>query len=142
MPSLAAWMPWATADYSPESAVQWMREARAAGSHAFVIRDSDAHVVGTCGLQHADIANRCIQLGYWLGESYTGRSYATRAARLVVAHAVGALALHRVEIIVSVHNRPSQRVAERLGARREATLAERLDAGGTWHDAFLYALTA
>jgi RimJ/RimL family protein N-acetyltransferase len=99
-------------------------------------------VVGTCGLLQADVPNQCIQLGYWIGKNHTGRGYSTRAARLVIEHALGDLAFHRVEIIVSVQNRPSQRVAERLGARLEATLTERLDVRGSWHDAFLYALVA
>jgi RimJ/RimL family protein N-acetyltransferase len=135
-------MPWATPDYSADNAQQWMNAARAAGQHSFVIRDPDGTVVGICGLVNADAPNRCIQLGYWTGENHTGRGYATRAARLVIGHALGDLEFHRVEILVSVQNRPSQRVAERLGGRLEATLTERLDVRGSWHDAFLYAVVA
>ena len=138
--SLSAWMPWATPDYSAESARQWMDDARNAGRHPFLIVDSDGLVVGSCGLQFADPVNRCVQLGYWVGAAHTGRGYATRASRLAVAHAFDDLDFHRVEILASVHNRPSQRVAERLRARLEATLTERLEVRGDWHDARLYAL--
>jgi len=140
--TLAVWMPWATPDYSVDSARQWMNEAGAAGRHSFLIRDPEGTVVGTCGLPRADVPNRCIELGYWVGKNHTGRGHATRAARLVIGHALDDLEFHRVEIIVSVQNRPSQRVAERLGARLEATLTERLDVRGSWHDAFLYAVVA
>lgn len=140
--TLMAWMPWANEDYSAESALEWMSEARAAGRHSFLICDAQGTVMGVCGLQQADVSNRCIQLGYWLGQAYTGRGYATRAARLAVNYALGELELHRVEILVSAHNQPSQRVAERLGGRLEATLKERLHVGGDWQDALLYAITA
>jgi ribosomal-protein-serine acetyltransferase len=140
--TLVEWMPWADADYSAVSALEWMREAKAPGRHAFLVCDRRGTVMGTCGLQQADLQSRCIQLGYWLGQSYTGRGYATRAARLAIDHAFGDLDFHRVEILVSVHNQRSRRVAERLGARLEATLTERLQVRGAWHDALLYACVA
>ena len=140
--TLVEWMPWASAGYSANSALQWIREAKAAGRHAFLICDQHGTAMGTCGLQQADLLNRCIQLGYWLGQSYSGRGYATRAARLAIDHAFGDLDFHRVEILVSVHNQKSRRVAERLGARLEATLTERLQVRGAWHDALLYACVA
>jgi RimJ/RimL family protein N-acetyltransferase len=138
--TLRPWMPWATPAYSAATAVHWMTTAVTSGQQPFVIRDRSGAIVGACGLQQADLANRCIQLGYWLGTAHTGRGYMTRAARLVIAHALGELAYHRVEILISVENRRSQRVAERLGAHLEATLSERIDVAGAWHDAHLYAI--
>lgn len=138
--TLTPWMPWATPAYSAETAVHWMTTSRAGGQQPFVIRDRDGVIVGACGLQQSDVANRCIQLGYWLATAHTGHGYMTRAARLVTEHALGDLGYHRVEILISVENGRSQRVAERLGARLEATLTERIDVGGAWHDAHLYAI--
>jgi ribosomal-protein-serine acetyltransferase len=140
--TLSEWLPWATPDYSAVTALDWIRASRAAGNHSFVIRDPRGVIVGTCGLQAADEANRCIQLGYWVGRTHGGRGYATRGARLVIDHAFVTLEMHRIEILVSVHNEPSQRVAERLGARREATLRQRLLVRGEWHDAHLYSVIA
>jgi ribosomal-protein-serine acetyltransferase len=140
--TLAQWMPWATADYSTASALGWMKDGRVTGQRPLLIRDPVGAIVGVCGLQQADVPNRCIQLGYWLGSDYTGRGYATRAARLVIAHALADLEFHRVEILVSVHNHRSRRVIERLDAQLEATLRERIDVRGEWHDALLYAVVA
>ncbi len=140
LPTLRAWMPWATPEYSADTALEWMDGARAAGRYPFVILDPGGDVVGSCGLQNPDLANGCVQLGYWVGAAHTGHGYATRASRLAAAHAFDPLGFHRVEILVSVHNDRSRRVAERLGARLEATLAERLDVRGQWHDAWLYVL--
>jgi RimJ/RimL family protein N-acetyltransferase len=51
--TLSAWMPWATPDYSAESALEWMVDARVAGRCPFVIVDPAGNVVGSCGLQNA-----------------------------------------------------------------------------------------
>jgi ribosomal-protein-serine acetyltransferase len=140
--TLSEWLPWATPDYSAVTARDWIRVSRAAGNHSFLIRDPRGVIVGTCGLQATDEANRCIQLGYWVGRAHVGHGYATRGARLTIEHAFVALGMHRTEILVSVHNEPSQRVAERLGARRDATLSQRLLVRGEWHDAHLYSVIA
>jgi ribosomal-protein-serine acetyltransferase len=140
LPTLSEWLPWATPDYSVATAREWIASCGAPGLYPFVVRDAHGAVVGGCGLQHADEPNRCIELGYWIAARHTGQGYATRAARLAVEHAFGELGFHRVQILVSVHNLRSQALAERLGARREARLRERLLVRGDWHDAFLYAL--
>jgi RimJ/RimL family protein N-acetyltransferase len=138
--TLTPWMPWATRAYSADTAVHWMTAARAGGQQPFVIRDPSGAIVGACGLQQADVANRCVQVGYWLATAHTGRGYMTRAARLLIGHALSDLGYHRVEILISVENVRSQRVAERLRARLEATLAERIEVAGAWHDAHLYSV--
>jgi ribosomal-protein-serine acetyltransferase len=140
--TLEVWMPWATPDYSAASARQWMTEARAAGCHVFVVRDPNGTVVGACGLQRVDALHGCVELGYWIGQDHTGLGYATRSARLAAGHAFGGLGFHRVELCIAVSNVRSQAVAERLGARVEGRLTDRVLTRGEWHDAFLYALIA
>jgi ribosomal-protein-serine acetyltransferase len=140
--TLSAWMSWATSDYTEASALGWMAHSRATGQRPFLIRDPTRAIVGGCGLQQADDANRSIQLGYWLGSAHTGRGYVTRAARLLIAHALDDLDYHRVEILIAVDNERSRRVVERLGAPLEATLRERILVGDVWHDALLYAVVA
>jgi RimJ/RimL family protein N-acetyltransferase len=140
--TLEVWMPWATSEYSADSARVWMAESRRLGVHSFLVRDPDGTVIGSLGLQRADALNRCIELGYWIGQAHTGRGYATRAARLAIGFAVGELGIHRVGIKIAVANTQSQRVAERLGARLEGRLTDRLLVRGEWHDAYLYAVIA
>jgi ribosomal-protein-serine acetyltransferase len=140
--TLMPWLPWASADYDPASAREWIRHAADPGVHGFAIRVADGTLIGSCGLQHHDAPNHCIELGYWIGSAYTGNGYATRASRLLIAHAFEALDVHRVTILVSVHNERSQRVAERLTGPPEATLRERLHVRDEWHDAFVYRVIA
>jgi RimJ/RimL family protein N-acetyltransferase len=140
--TLTPWMPWATPDYSAESAREWIRQTEQSGAHGFSIRIANGTIVGSCGLQNDDAPNRCIELGYWIGSVHTGNGYATRASRLLIAHAFEALDVHRVTILVSVHNQPSQRVAERLAGPPEAILRERISARNQWHDACVYGVLA
>jgi RimJ/RimL family protein N-acetyltransferase len=140
--TLSPWMHWATPDYDAESAREWIRGAQEPGVDGFCIRLADGTIIGSCGLQHYDAPNRCIELGYWIGTAYTGNGYATRAARLLIGYAFDALDVHRVTILVSEHNERSQRVAERLAGPREAVLKDRLFARNQWHDACVYGVLA
>jgi len=68
--------------------------------------------------------NRNAEVGYWLGEAYTGRGLATRAARWAVDRLFRAERLHRVEMQCGVENRASRAVAERLGFHPEGIRRE------------------
>ena len=140
--TLMAWLPWATPDYDAESAREWIRAADRPGVHGVPVRLADGTIIGSCGLQNYDEPNHCMELGYWIGAAHTGNGYATRASRLLIAHAFETLDVHRVTILVSVHNQRSQRVAERLAGPPEATLRERLRVRDEWHDAYVYGVVA
>ena len=68
--------------------------------------------------------NRNAEVGYWLGQGYTGRGVATRAARWAVDRLFAIEGLHRVEMQCGVGNGPSRAVAERLGFRAEGVRRE------------------
>jgi RimJ/RimL family protein N-acetyltransferase len=140
--TLMPWMYWATPEYDAETAQEWIRLTVDSGLHSFSIRLADGSIIGGCGLQSHDAPNHCIELGYWISAPHTGNGYATRASRLVIAHAFETLEVHRVTILVSVHNPRSQRVAEQLAGPPEATLRERLQVSGEWHDAHIYGVVA
>ncbi len=48
--------------------------------------------------------------------------------------------MQRIEIVVTVGNDASKRVAEKVGATREGLLRNRLNIHNTIHDAFMYSL--
>lgn len=68
--------------------------------------------------------NRNAEVGYWLGEPFTGRGLATRAARWAVDRLFRIERLHRVEMQCGVENRASRAVAERLGFHPEGVRRE------------------
>jgi ribosomal-protein-serine acetyltransferase len=59
------------------------------------------------------------EVGYWLGEEFTGRGLATRASAAAVDHLLKVEHLHRIEMLCGVGNSRSRAVAERLGFLNE-----------------------
>jgi RimJ/RimL family protein N-acetyltransferase len=93
------------------------------GSRAgFAILSSDGAFLGMVGIVELDLAGRQGEIGYMVAPAARGRGVAGRALRLVSAWALGPLGLERVELRISSENKPSLRVAERLGFVREGVL--------------------
>lgn len=143
-PELVPWCPWAHADYSTEEAATWLRQARewrAAGTaYEFAMIDSVGGYAGACGLNQISLANRVANLGYWVRSSLTGQGVATSAVRQLIDWAMANTDLNRLEILIAAGNTRSQRVAEKVGARRDGFLAKRFMLGGAPADAVLYSI--
>lgn len=135
---LYPWLPWARADYGLADALSWIRLTL--DPHPFVIMDSAGAIVGGVGLNGIDEAHGLANLGYWLRTDAVGNGYATSATRLLAAHGLETLDLHRIEIVMSVENEPSRQVAIRAGAAYEGVLRNRLRLHGKSHDAHSYSL--
>ncbi len=131
-------MPWASDTYSADDALFWIDNSE---ETSFVILDVTGAVVGNCGLNSFDQLNRRANLGYWVHSGHTGRGIATAAATLVASHGLTELGLLRLEVVMSVHNLGSRRVAERIGATHEGTLHNRLLLKGVSHDAHSFSIT-
>jgi len=137
---LQLFMPWATPDYGPADARQWMFGEFNPGEEAFVMVDADGEILGSCGLGPIDPLNRVIELGYWVRSDRTGHGIATRAAKLLALHAIDNRGAMRVEIHMSVENPGSRRVAEKTGATYEGTMRARLLLNGEYHDAEMWSI--
>ncbi len=136
---LDPWMPWASVDYSTDDALSWIDSNE---ETSFLIVDPAGEIVGTCGLNAFDQLNRRANLGYWVHSGHTGRGVASAAATLVASHGLTELGLLRLEVVMSVHNLGSRRVAERIGATHEGILHNRLLLKGISHDAHSFSVTA
>ncbi len=99
-------------------------------------------MAGGLGLHNLDFAGRSAHVGYWLGPPFQGRGIMSRAVSKLTDHALGALALHRLEIRCVVENHKSRAVAERLGYVQEGVLREAYFLHGRFRDIALYAMTA
>ncbi|KAJ1293238.1 hypothetical protein BS78_01G053100 [Paspalum vaginatum] len=82
----------------------------------------DGHPVGAVSV--SPTADPCrAELGYVLARAHWGRGVATAAVKRAVAAVFGEVeGLERVEALVDVANRASQRVLEKAGFTREAVL--------------------
>lgn len=141
---LQPWMFWAS-DTGPESTRTFAEDAagewaEGTGFH-FAIRD-DGGVAGAVGIEVPVPVRRLGELGYWVASTRTGRGYATEAGAAAVAFAFGTLDLYRLELRAGVENLASQRVAEKLGFRREGALRQGCPLAGGAYDGYLYGLLA
>ena len=142
---VAPWLPWCHQDYAIEESRGWIEtraEARAQGTeYDFVMIDpTRGQLLGGCGINALNRANRFANLGYWVRTSRTRRGLATAAARCVAAFGFRELGLIRIELVVATANTASQRVAEKLGATREGVLRNRILVRDQMHDAVMFSL--
>jgi RimJ/RimL family protein N-acetyltransferase len=141
---LGRWMPWCHPGYSLQDAKEWVSGATARfierSAFEFVISNDGGDYLGGCGLSQLRPVDRVANLGYWVRSSQTSQGIATSAAREVAAWAFAQTNLVRLEIVVAVGNVGSQRVAEKVGARREGVLRKRLFLNGRSEDALMFAL--
>lgn len=142
---LEAWMPWCTPDYSLADAQAWILGSVLRWPHGplcpFVIETlAQGELVGSCGIDVVDAVDRVHKLGYWVRSDRTGLGIARRAARLAAAFAFEQLGAERIDVLVATDNRPSQAVAEAIGARPEGVLRRRFLLRGERHDARVFGL--
>src|SRR5262249_41866892 len=80
-------------------------------------------------------------VGYWVAAPARGRGVCTSALRLLSQWSLEALALQRLELITDPGNHASQRVAEKVGFRREGVLRAHLrHPDGRVRDSVLFSL--
>jgi RimJ/RimL family protein N-acetyltransferase len=104
---------------------------------AFAVLDAvSAGLLGMVGLRATGWP--LAEIGYWT-RAARGREVASRAVSLLArwAFELGAV---RVELVMDIENRASQRVAEKAGFTREGVLRQRLEVKGRRSDAVMFSL--
>ena len=139
------WMEWCHPRFNRKDSTAWVmsrdKDWNAGGEYSFVICDAKTRkFLGGCGINQVNDAHRFANLGYWMRTSETGKGIATAATKLLTRFGFEELQLNRLEIVVAVGNRASERVAEKSGALREGVLRRRLLIGETPYDATMFSL--
>ena len=101
---------------------------------------SSDRIIGDLSLFLGPPEHRGAEVGWVLNPACSGHGYATEAAHGLLHLAFDTLGLHRVTARVDVRNEPSQRLADRLGMRREAHLVANEWFKGAWSDEINFAL--
>jgi ribosomal-protein-serine acetyltransferase len=140
---LVPWLPWARADHGPGETRRYLRAARSAwarqSAFEFVIELREGgRIAGVTSLHRVDWLRAAAGLGYWVRRSEWSRGLATEAANAALGHALGSLRLHRVEALVALENKASQRVIEKLGFTREGVAREAEFVDGRYLDHIQY----
>lgn len=137
------WMPWCYPGYSIDDAREYI-SATMAGRRQGTMYDFaimvDGRIAGGCGINQINVLDRVANLGYWVRSSCTRRGVATAAVTQLLRWGFNHTNLNRIEIVAAVDNLASQRVAEKVGARKDAVLAKRTMVDGRPSDAVLYSV--
>jgi RimJ/RimL family protein N-acetyltransferase len=113
-----AWIEWNQRLYREHGFGLWIVSLRSTGEF-----------VGDCGLTPQKVEGVVdVEIGYHVRADLQGQGYATEAAAACRNHARETLGVDRLIAITRPDNRPSQRVAEKIGLafEREATAASGL----------------
>jgi ribosomal-protein-alanine N-acetyltransferase len=92
------------------------------------------------GVQRGPFQNAYV--GYWIDQAHAGKGYVPEALVVAARFAFEDLGLHRLQVAIIPRNRPSRRVAEKLGLRDEGIALRYLSINGAWEDHVRYAITA
>ena len=143
-PELSLWMPWCHEEYSRFDTVTWVQSRPSAWERneewSFLIVDENETVLGGCGIHRLDLKNGVGELGYWVRTQSTRQGIATDATRQLCRWAFAEAGLRRLEILASVENVASQRVASKAGGTREGMLRNRIWLRERPHDCILYSI--
>lgn len=145
IPEVSPWLPWCHENYAIEETEAFIASRARAGAddewYSFGIFDRQSgRFLGGVGLNFINRVHQMANLGYWVRTSAAGNGIAAKGARLVAQFGFEQLGLQRIEIIAAVPNVGSQRVAEKVGAKREGVLRRRLLIHGTPRDAVMFSL--
>jgi RimJ/RimL family protein N-acetyltransferase len=151
LPAVSEWITSAPADLEAFTALQ--TRARLRDTLVVSLRDVPGEVVGDLMVQvqdawsQAEVRERAagtqVELGWAFHPASGGQGYATEAVADLLRMCFWELGIRRVEAHCFAANRPSWRLMERLGMRREThAVKESLHRSGEWMDGLTYALLA
>lgn len=101
----------------------------------------DQTFVGCCSVTpQSDVYRMNAEIGYWIGEPYWGKGYATEAIRQLIDFAFEELGLLRVYAGVFESNTASMRVLEKAGLEKEALIQSSIIKEGKVMDEHIYSL--
>lgn len=106
--------------------------------HVFGIFVDDTFI-GVCRVvPQGDIYRNNAEIGYWIGQPYWGKGYATATVNLLTAFAFNELKVLRIFAGVFESNKASMRVLEKAGYTLEAVLKSAIVKNGVVLDEYLY----
>jgi len=130
--------------YDKEMAIDWINDHPARfqdgkGVDYAVINQENQELIGAIGLSISP-RHKHAELGYWIGEPYWGKGYATEAAAAMLRYGFEERNLHRIFAHYFSQNPASGRVMEKIGMQFEGLLREHIYKDGKFVDLYLYSI--
>ena len=105
----------------------------------FIIQNKDGTRIGE--IRHfLGKPGNLMELACWLVPSERKKGYATEATQLMVDYLFLSKEIARIQAIVDVRNKTSQRVLEKAGFQREGTVRDGYFNRGEWRSEYLYGI--
>ncbi len=96
-------------------------------------------LVGGCGIKINQDHDHIGEIGYFVDKNYTGKGVATLAVEKLEKIGFDELNLVRLEIIMALENKASEKVAVKNNFIKEGLLHKAVKINGNYHDCLLYA---
>lgn len=126
--------------YTRRDGIDYLDYARSQEPEVSFAIEFDGVAVGGVGFHLGrDISRLSTEMGYWLGEEFWGRGFATRAVTAMSEWSFSNYKLNRVFAFVFSHNAASIRVLEKAGFEREGLLRRSAIKNGEIIDQVLFA---
>ena len=118
----------------------WQQGWTAETSAQWAVTDAaSGEVLGRVGLPSVSLYDGIAEISYWVLPAARRRGVATRAARALADWALHDLGLHRLQLMHSVDNPASCRVAQAAGFEAEGLRRSSMRHLDGWHDMHIHA---
>lgn len=97
-------------------------------------------VIGSCGFLNMVSKHHRAEIGYELSKDHWRKGIASEALEAVVTYGYRNFQLERIEALIEPANRPSQKLVEKQGFRREGLLRHYEYTCGKFDDLYMYSL--
>jgi ribosomal-protein-alanine N-acetyltransferase len=127
-------------DEARDLILRWQRTWSAeTGAHWAVTRGSDGEVLGRVGMRSMTLSEGRAECAYWTAPAARGAGVASRALGALSQWAFREIGFHRLELLHSMANAPSCRVAAKAGFAMEGVQRSAALHRDGWHDMHLHA---
>jgi RimJ/RimL family protein N-acetyltransferase len=131
--------------YGEKDAIFWINIANQGfengNQYTFAIRPKDnGNFIGGIGIKIEQNNNRA-EIGYWIGESFWGKGYATEATKAIIKFGFENLNLNKFTSSHLANNPASGKVLKNSGMKKEGELKENILKESKYIDLILFGLT-
>ncbi|NOQ31664.1 MAG: GNAT family N-acetyltransferase [Helicobacteraceae bacterium] len=107
---------------------------------AMIDKDSQKHI-GNIAIQNIDFINSNADVSIMIGDKvFWGKGYAYEAYEVIINHAFNTLNLHKIYIGTSENNIGMNKVAEKLGMKKDGIKRDALYKNGEYFDIHEYSI--
>jgi RimJ/RimL family protein N-acetyltransferase len=118
---------------------EWQRAWEQEKEPQWAVADATGKLLGRVALREAVLGEGVAEVAYWTTAAARGQGVATRATTALARWALDGIGFQRLELLHSVANEASCRVAEKTGFALEGTKRQAALHPDGWHDMHLHA---